>query len=87
MYQEKALEMTEKGILPDALIRAGIRRLLRQRLEEIAAGNLEQVAAREQSFLELMRTGPIAEVPELANEQHYEVPPAFFESVLGSHRK
>ena len=87
MYQEKALEMTEKGMLPDALIRAGIRRLLRQRLEEIEAGNLEQAAAREQAFLELMRSGSVAEVPELANEQHYEVPPAFFETVLGNHRK
>ena len=87
MYQQKALEMTEKGMLPDAVVRAGIRRLLRQRLDEIAAGDLEQVAEREQAFLAMMRTGPVAEVPELANEQHYEVPPAFFESVLGSHRK
>ena len=87
MYQQKALEMTEKGMLPDAVVRAGIRRLLRQRLDEIAAGDLEQVVEREQAFLAMMRAGPIAEVPELANEQHYEVPAAFFDTVLGTHRK
>jgi len=87
MYQQKALEMTEKGMLPDALVRAGIRRLLRQRLDEIAAADPGQVAEREQAFLAIMRAGPVAEVPELANEQHYEVPAAFFETVLGSQRK
>jgi len=32
-----AIEWTEKGMLPDAVVRAGIRRLLRQRLDEIGA--------------------------------------------------
>jgi cyclopropane-fatty-acyl-phospholipid synthase len=34
-----------------------------------------------------MNAGPIALVPDLANAQHYEVPAAFFEQVLGPHRK
>ena len=34
-----------------------------------------------------MKKSPIALVPEKANEQHYEVPPAFFENVLGKHLK
>ena len=34
-----------------------------------------------------MKDSPIAYVPEKANEQHYEVPPAFFENVLGKHLK
>ena len=87
MYQDKALEMTEKGMRPDTLVRAGIRRLLRQRLEQITAGDLDQAAMREQAFLEMMRAGPVADVPELANEQHYEVPSFFFETVLGNQRK
>jgi cyclopropane-fatty-acyl-phospholipid synthase len=87
MNHYTAQELSEKGLLPDAIIRAGIRRLLRERLEEIAADDVEQSAAREQAFLEIMRRGPIAEVPELANEQHYEVPPEFFARVLGTHRK
>ena len=33
------------------------------------------------------KNSPIAIVPEKANEQHYEVPPKFFEKVLGSNMK
>ena len=34
-----------------------------------------------------MNEAEVAPVPELANEQHYEVPAAFFDTVLGKHRK
>ena len=87
MNQNTAQAWSERGLLPDRVIRAGIRRLLRERLDEIAADDVEQAAAREQAFLEVMREGPVAEVPELANEQHYEVPAEFFAQVLGAHRK
>jgi hypothetical protein len=30
-----------------------------------------------------MSSGPIAEVPEKANEQHYELPPRFLELIWG----
>ncbi|MCA9297813.1 MAG: class I SAM-dependent methyltransferase, partial [Phycisphaerales bacterium] len=39
------------------------------------------------AFASRMREGPVAPVPELANEQHYEVPASFFGCVLGAHRK
>jgi cyclopropane-fatty-acyl-phospholipid synthase len=87
MMQNTAQELSEKGLLPDTVIRAGIRRLLRERLEEIAADDVEQSAAREQAFLAVMREGPIAEVPELVNEQHYEIPAEFFAHTLGANRK
>jgi cyclopropane-fatty-acyl-phospholipid synthase len=87
MYQESALRITERGLLPDALVRAGIRALLRERLRQIGAGDLERSVDQEQALLTLMREGPVADVPELANEQHYEVPAEFFEQVLGAHRK
>ena len=35
----------------------------------------------------MMRRSPVALVPELANEQHYEVPAEFFTQVLGENRK
>ncbi|MEZ5448931.1 MAG: cyclopropane-fatty-acyl-phospholipid synthase family protein [Thiolinea sp.] len=82
-----AHQMTEKGLLPDTLVRTGIRHLLRQRLVEIEADDLEATAQREQDFLQVMRAGAIAEVPERANEQHYEVPAQFFHEVLGAQRK
>lgn len=76
-----AIRMTESGFMPDFAIRAGIRRLCRERLvEEFSRHNVAAFAAR-------MRAGDIAPVPRKANEQHYELPPAFFGHVLGKHRK
>ncbi len=77
----------EMGLLPDRVIRAGIRRLNKLRLEEIRADDLERAAADLNEFVARMHTSPIALVPELANEQHYEVPAAFFDETLGAHRK
>jgi cyclopropane-fatty-acyl-phospholipid synthase len=73
----------ERGLLPDAWIRVAIRSLARRRLkrEETASSD------RREAFLETMRAAEIALVPEKANEQHYEVPAAFFERVLGPHLK
>jgi cyclopropane-fatty-acyl-phospholipid synthase len=82
-----AINWTEQGLVPDVVIRAGIRRLLRQRLDEIKAHDADAAAALTQAFLAEMRHAPVALVPELANEQHYEVPADFFGQVLGAHRK
>jgi cyclopropane-fatty-acyl-phospholipid synthase len=81
------LAWTEKGLVPDSVIRAGIRRLCRQRLKDISADNIETSAAWVDEFVGRMNGSPIALVPDLANEQHYEVPPEFFRLVLGSHAK
>jgi cyclopropane-fatty-acyl-phospholipid synthase len=82
-----ALEFTERGIVPDRLVRAGIRRLVQRRLHEIAAYNPAAAAAQAEAFVAAMRTAPVALVPHKANEQHYEVPSAFFGKVLGRRRK
>ncbi len=76
------LWLAEHGALPDALIRHGIRRLCRRRLREEAARGRSDAA-----FAAEMRAGPVAPVPETANEQHYEVPPAFFLAALGPRLK
>ena len=82
-----AIGWAEMGLVPDAVIRAGIRRLSRERLADIEANDCEAASRRLNEFVEHMRASEIAPVPELANEQHYEVPPAFFGQVLGAHRK
>ena len=82
-----ALDWIEQGLVPDAMVRAGIRRLSRQRLEEIAAHDAEAAGAALEAFVDSMDRAPVALVPELANAQHYEVPAAFFELALGRHRK
>lgn len=76
-----------RGLLPDFLLRAGIRRLNRVRLSELYRRDPELEQEREQALVESMRKSPIALATDAANEQHYEVPPAFFEKVLGRHLK
>lgn len=82
-----AIHWVERGLVPDHAVRYGIRRLLRQRLAELHSGDPAAGAALTQAFLEEIRQAPLALVPEKANEQHYELPAAFFAAVLGPHRK
>jgi len=82
-----AISWTEQGLVPDTVIRAGIRRLLRERLAEIRAADAEQAGERAEAFVAAMDQAPVALVPEKANEQHYEVPADFFAQVLGANRK
>ena len=81
------LAMVERNLVPDSIIRLGIRRLLRQRLAEERMGSKSEQQARYQSRIAGLRTSAIALVPEKANEQHYELPTAFFERVLGPRLK
>jgi len=82
-----AIDWTEQGLLPDRVVRAGIRRLLKQRLAEIDPGDAEATAEHIERFVAEMDRAPLALVPDLANEQHYEVPAAFYALALGRHRK
>lgn len=82
-----AIDWTERGWIPDVLIRRGIRTLLKRRLEAIDAGDCEQMARNREQFVEHLNSAAVALVPDKANEQHYEVPAAFFTEVLGRHRK
>ena len=81
------MEMAERRWLPDSLIRYGIRRLDRQRLEEISHTDHATAQAVKQEFIDAIRKSPIAVETRKANEQHYELPPEFFEQVLGKHLK
>ena len=79
--------LAENGRLPDALVRIGIRSLLKARLQELQSCSVEDSAQQFRQFLDDFSAGPIACVPDKANEQHYEVPSEFFAQVLGIHRK
>lgn len=81
------IELAERGLIPDALIRSGIRRLCAKRVADcVPHADIARTAAIKR-FAEQMRQGPIAPVPEAANEQHYEVPQEFFGYALGHRRK
>lgn len=82
-----AVNWVEQGLVPDRVVRLGIRRLLKARLVELRSGDAAATAALTQAFFDALRGAPLALLPEKANEQHYEVPAAFFGAVLGSHRK
>ena len=76
-----AVALAERGLVPLSGLRIGVRRLLRQRLADAARG------PDRSSFVQELEQSPVALVPEKANEQHYEVPPEFFELVLGPRLK
>jgi cyclopropane-fatty-acyl-phospholipid synthase len=82
-----ATNWVELGLVPDAVIRSGIRRLCEQRLREIHAADAEAAARSIEDFVRSMDAAEVAPLPRLANEQHYEVPAEFFGLVLGPHRK
>lgn len=82
-----ALSWVEQGLVPDAVVRSGIRRLCEQRLRELSVGDAERSAEITERFVRSMREAPTAPLPELANRQHYEVPAEFFGLVLGPRRK
>jgi cyclopropane-fatty-acyl-phospholipid synthase len=75
--------LIESGRVPDSLLRLGIRANLATRLARL---RLARPGARA-AFVEGLRNAPIAEHVDKANEQHYEVPPRFFELVLGPRLK
>jgi cyclopropane-fatty-acyl-phospholipid synthase len=83
----KAVSWTESGLVPDTVIRAGIRRLLETKRKEIHSGDVEYAADTMNQFVAMMNESPIALVPDLVNEQHYEVPADFFAEVMGDHLK
>ncbi|HUA24981.1 MAG TPA: class I SAM-dependent methyltransferase [Steroidobacteraceae bacterium] len=81
------LGWAERGILPDLLIRRGIRNLCARRLGHELRGTLEERAERFRSRIESLGSSPIAIHADAANAQHYELPPAFFQHCLGRRLK
>jgi cyclopropane-fatty-acyl-phospholipid synthase len=79
--------LLEKNLLPDWLIRIGIRRLLRERLREENHGNAEAQQAHLLKLVAELKQSPIAVETKAANEQHYEVPTQFYQLCLGKRLK
>jgi cyclopropane-fatty-acyl-phospholipid synthase len=79
--------LLEKNVLPDWVIRSGIRRLLNQRLREESKPSPEEHHSHLRRYVDDLRRRPIAENTHDANEQHYEVPTRFYELCLGRRLK
>ncbi len=82
-----AIGWVEQGLVPDRVVRAGIRRLCEQRLQDICAGDAAAAARITEDFVRQMDAADTALVPHLANAQHYEVPAELYALTLGAHRK
>ena len=81
------ITLAEHHLLPDSLVRFGIKKMLKQRLQDESANDPEQHEKRYQQLLENLRQSPIAIEPGAANAQHYEIPAAFYQYALGKHLK
>lgn len=84
-----AIELAERGWLPDAALRAGVRAMVGRRsrgMNERSKAGAGALQINEQ-FVKTLAADPIAVHTEAANSQHYEVPAAFFEQTLGPRLK
>ena len=81
------VDWAERGLLPDPLVRMGIRRFHRGRLRRERGAGCEAEQEAKRRFIASMDTAPVALHARSANEQHYELPPEFFQLVLGRRLK
>lgn len=76
-----------KGWLPDFLLRYAIRKVLAHKLKKQRIPDVEKRFEKLNQFIAGLKEEAIAVQTDAANEQHYELPPAFFEKVLGENLK
>ncbi|HEX6465888.1 MAG TPA: cyclopropane-fatty-acyl-phospholipid synthase family protein [Terriglobales bacterium] len=81
------LRLLERNVVPDAVIRWQIRRLLPQRLAEEDKGSPDAQQAHLMQIIGELKTSPIAIETRAANAQHYEVATRFYELCLGKRLK
>jgi cyclopropane-fatty-acyl-phospholipid synthase len=79
--------LLEKNVVPDFMIRGGIRKLLKQRLKDEDKGSALAQKQHLQELIEELKKSPIAINTDEANTQHYEVPTSFYQYCLGKHLK
>ncbi|KAF1017000.1 MAG: Cyclopropane-fatty-acyl-phospholipid synthase [Stenotrophomonas maltophilia] len=77
----------ERGWVPDAALRWGIRRLCAQRLHDESAGGQQAQSQQFAQRIAELAGSPLALHVDAANRQHYEVPAAFFQACLGRRLK
>ena len=75
------LSLAESGFIPDALIKIAVRFITNNRLKESSNND------NKNEIISALSQGVVAEKTYDANEQHYEVPPEFFNQVLGANLK
>ena len=75
------LSLAESGFIPDYLIKIAVRFITNRRISESSNHD------NKDEIISALSEGIVAEKTYDANEQHYEVPPEFFNQVLGVNLK
>ena len=81
------LELSERGLVPDPLVRFGTRRLIGARLRRECRDDAERASRRYGELLEDLRLSPSAMETAPVDRQHCDVPEGFFRLVLGPRLK
>lgn len=81
------MPIVEKNLLPDSVLRYGIRRELEAELQKIRKLSVEELMQKKVDFVAELKTLPIAMAQDKANDQHYEVADEFYQIVLGPNLK
>uniref|UniRef100_A0A7S4QZB4 Polyketide synthase methyltransferase domain-containing protein n=1 Tax=Ditylum brightwellii TaxID=49249 RepID=A0A7S4QZB4_9STRA len=81
------IPLVYKGLIPDALVRWGIRLRCGAHLTELRGISAEDELQTKMEIVSSLKTMPVAIETDAANEQHYEVPAAFYELCLGPRKK
>jgi cyclopropane-fatty-acyl-phospholipid synthase len=81
------IRLAESGLIPDEVIRRGIGLLNRKRLRWEEAGSAEERQEKKNRFIDDLKRSPVVLQPEKPREQHYELPPAFFQWLMGRRMK
>lgn len=79
--------VVDSGRVPDPVMAAAIRTLLRRRLARELAGDVASRIRRRRARVQAWSRGQVAVETAAANDQHYEVPTDLYLQMLGPHLK
>eukprot|EP01041_Mallomonas_annulata_P010599 gene10599-22133_t len=77
------LPVVERNLVPDPVVRYGVRVQLAGQLDALKTLSLEQQVKKEIDFVKELKGMGIAIAQDDANKQHYEVPDEFYQLCLG----
>jgi len=81
------LRLLYANLIPDPVLRRVLHWTTGHKIRQLERLPQETQESARRALLEKFEQSPIAIVPHLPNQQHYEVPPGFFELVLGKRLK
>lgn len=86
-FSEQCIPLIHMGLVPDFVIRFGIRIQLYDHLNILKAETVQAELSNKLQIVQTLKTMPIAIETDVANEQHYEVPAKFYDLCLGPRKK